>query len=167
MKKIIIAALAAATFAAPAMANDFTGARVGVVGGYDRVDNREGFVYGVVGGFDAPVASKFTVGVDATFEDATTKGAGVDTSRDLGIDGRVGYTIVPRLQAFGKVGYASTHFQKVNGLRNVSLEGLRYGGGLELALTKHTYASVEYSRTQTEDNVGGRNDALVGVGYRF
>ena len=44
---------------------------------------------------------------------------------------------------------------------------MRYGGGLEFAATPNTYISAEYQRTEYEQNVGGRDAAMVGVGFRF
>jgi outer membrane immunogenic protein len=169
MKKTLFGAVAAllTVAAAPAMAQDFTGPRIGVVGGYDNVQAREGFTYGVVAGVDAPVANGVIVGVEATFEDSTTNGAGVDASRELGVAARAGVVVLPKVLAFGKVGYTNARADFANGGASVTLEGLRYGGGLEYAVTKRTYATVEYRRSEYEDGVGGRDGVLVGLGIRF
>lgn len=167
MKAFIIAAVAALTaVAAPASAQDFTGARIGVTGGYDDVQSREGFTYGVVAGVDAPVAKNVVVGVEATLEDSTAKAGAVHASRELGIAARAGVVVLPRVLAFGKVGYTNARFD-LGRSGAVTLEGLRYGGGIEYAVSKHTYATLEYRRSELENNFGGRNGVLAGVGIRF
>ena len=170
MKKTLIGAVAAllTIAAAPAMAQDFTGPRIGVTGGYDDVQNRDGFTYGVVAGVDAPVAKGVIVGVEATLEDSTAKAAGVaKASRELGVAVRAGVVVLPKLLAYGKVGYTNARFDFAGGAGSVTLEGLRYGGGLEYALTDRVYTTVEYRRTELENNFGGRNGVLAGVGLRF
>lgn len=169
MKKTLFGAAAVAlmTLAAPAMAQDFTGPRVGVVGGYDDVQNRDGFTYGVVAGVDAPVAKGVIVGVEATVEDSTTKAAGLNASRELGVAVRAGVVVLPKVLAYGKVGYTNARFELAGTNAGVSLEGVRYGGGIEYAVTDRVYTTVEYRRTELEDGVGGRNGVLAGVGIRF
>lgn len=169
MKKTLFGAAAVAlmTLAAPAMAQDFTGPRVGVVGGYDDVQNRDGFTYGVVAGVDAPVAKGVIVGVEATLEDSTTKGAGVNASRELGVAVRAGVVVLPKVLAYGKVGYTNARIEVAGTNAGVSLEGVRYGGGIEYAVTDRVYTTVEYRRTELENGVGGRNGVLAGVGIRF
>jgi outer membrane immunogenic protein len=174
MKTAIFAAIAAACVSVPAFAQDeapFTGPRAGVVGGYDKLQGRDGFVYGVTAGYDLAVLPKITAGVEVGLTDSTAKGEAdvngirTDASRDLSASLRLGYVVTPRVLAFGKVGYATSRFETAGFHDN--LEGVRYGGGLELSVTPRTYLSAEYQRTEYEDNVGGRDAALVGVGFRF
>lgn len=168
MKTLVIAAAAAlAAAATPAAAQDFTGPRVGVVGGYDDVQNRDGFTYGLVAGVDAPVAKGVIVGVEATLEDSTTSAGAVNASRELGVAVRAGVVVLPRVLAYGKVGYTNARFEVAGTNAGFSLEGLRYGGGVEYALTDRIYLGAEYRRTELEDNAGGRNGALATVGFRF
>lgn len=170
MKTVIFAATAAAVFtlSAPAFAQDaapFTGPRAGVTLGYDKIGGKDGFAYGAVAGYDLALASRITGGVEVSLGDTTVEEAGVDVSRDIAASLRLGYAVTPRVLAFGKVGYASTRFE-TNG-DGLGLEGVRFGGGLEFAATPHTYISAEYQRTEYEQNVGGRDAAMVGVGFRF
>lgn len=168
MKAFVIAAAAAlAALATPAAAQDFTGARIGVTGGYDDVLNRDGFTYGVVAGVDAPVAKGVTLGVEATLEDSTTGDAGVDASRELGVAARLGVKVLPKAQVFAKVGYTNARVELAGTNAGVSLEGLRYGAGVEYALTDRLYTTVEYRRSEYEDGIGGRNGVLAGFGIRF
>ena len=168
MKTLILAAVAALTaVATPAMAQDFTGVRVGVTGGYDDVQSRDGFTYGGVVGVDAPVAKNIIIGVEATLEDSTAKVAGVHASRELGVAARAGVVVLPKTLVFAKVGYTNARFTANQGDLSATFEGLRYGAGVEYAVTKHTYVSAEYRRTELEKGFGGRDGALVGVGIRF
>jgi len=166
MKTIVLAAVAALTaFASPALAQDFTGARVGATVGYDNVQGVEDVAYGAVVGYDAAVAPRVTLGAEATLGDSEVDAYGVHASRDLAVALRAGYVLAPRVLAFGKVGYATTRVEAFGDHTNV--EGVRFGGGLEVATTKNTYVSAEYARTEYEDGLGGRDQALVGVGFRF
>lgn len=169
MKTVIFAALAAAAVSAPAFAQDaapFTGPRAGVTLGYDKLGGEEGFSYGVTTGYDLAVTPRVTFGPEVSFGDSTTDEAGVDVSRDLAASVRLGYVVTPRVLAFGKVGYATTRFE-VAGLGATNLEGVRYGGGLEFAVTGNTYISAEYQRSEYEDDFGGRDAGVVGIGFRF
>lgn len=169
MKTVIFAAIAAATVvSAPAFAQDaapFTGPRAGVTLAYDKIGGEEGFGYGVTAGYDLALAPRITGGVEVSLGDSTVDDANLDVSRDLAASLRAGYVVNPRVLAFGKVGYASTRFE-TNGV-GAALEGVRYGGGLEFAATPTTYISAEYQRTEYEQNIGGRDAAVVGIGFRF
>lgn len=168
MKTVIFAAIAAATIATPALAQDaapFTGPRAGVTMGYDKFDGEEGFAYGVTAGYDLALAPRVTGGVEVSLGDTTVDGAGVDASRDLAASLRLGFVATPRILAFGKVGYASTRVETLG--VGAAFEGVRFGGGLEFAATPSTYISAEYQRTEYEQNIGGRDAAMVGVGFRF
>lgn len=168
MKTIAIAAAAAlATVAAPAAAEDFTGPRIGVTGGYDNIQDREGVTYGLVAGVDAPVVKGVTVGVEATLEESTISEFDLNASRDIGVNARAGVAVLDNLQVFGKVGYASTRVEVEGTNAGFALEGLRYGGGVELALGDTFYTTVEYRRSEYEDGLGGRDGVLAGFGVRF
>lgn len=169
MKTVIFAALAAATFvSAPAFAQDaapFTGPRAGVTLGYDKLGGEEGVSYGVNAGYDLALAPRIVGGVEVSLGDTTVDDNDLDVSRDITASLRAGYVVTPRVLAFGKVGYTSTRFE-IDG-DGVGLEGVRYGGGLEFAATPNTYISAEYQRTEYEQNIGGRDAAVVGIGFRF
>lgn len=168
MKTVIFAALAAAAVSAPAFAQDaapFTGPRAGVTLGFDKVGGNDGFAYGVSAGYDLAVTPNITFGPEVTFGDTTVGNAGTEVSRDLAASVRLGYIVTPRVLAFGKVGYATTRFEAA-GLHN-NLEAVRYGGGVEFAVTGNTYISAEYQRSEYENNAGGRDAGIVGVGFRF
>jgi outer membrane immunogenic protein len=168
MKTVIFAAIAAACVSAPAFAQDaapFTGPRAGVTAGYDKVEGRDGFSYGVDAGYDIALAPRIVGGVDVALADSTTGAGGVEASRDLSASLRLGYVATPKILAFGKVGYASSRFE-LNGGSGTALEGVRYGGGLEYSVTPHSYISAEYQRSEYEQNLS-RDAGVVTIGYRF
>lgn len=174
MKKILITAVAAlvAAVATPAMANDFTGPRVGVVAGLDKQAGQTGLSVGVVGGYDVKVAGPVRLGVEATVAESTTDLAGVIHSNlDLGVNARLGVKVAGPVLAFGKVGYARTDYGVLG--FNQTEQGVRFGGGVEVALTDRLFATAEYARTVygTDRNLGlrvpSRDQGLVGLGLRF
>ena len=178
MRTAIFAAIAAAVISTPALAQTapqadrgeagaFTGPRLGVTTGYDKMNDHDGATYGASAGYDLAVTPKIRAGVEVGVADSTVKGGGVDNSRDLSASARVGYVVTPRIMAFGKAGYASSRFEPTGSGQGAALEGVRYGGGVEFAPTPRTYVSAEYQRTEYEQNVGGRDAAMVGVGLRF
>lgn len=158
MKNLMIAAsLAAATVATPAMANDFTGPRVEVTAGIDDVTNAGDFndvTYGAALGFDVGVTENVTLGVEATLDNVFER-------RDIGASARLGYQIEDGVLLYTKAGYAN---YKDVGSRE--LDGLRVGGGVDLALAAGLYTGVEYRYSDFEAGVG-KHAGLVKVGIRF
>lgn len=171
MRTVILAAIAAVSISAPALAQDesgtFTGPRLGVTTGYDKMQGQDGVTYGVAAGYDLAVTPKIRAGVEVGLADSTTEFGGTDASRDLSASVRLGYTMTPKVLAFGKVGYASSRFEESGTGNGAGFEGVRYGGGVEYAVSPKTYISAEYQRTEYEQNIGGRDAAMVGVGLRF
>lgn len=168
MRNLLVAAAALAV-AAPAFAQDaapFTGARIGATLGYDKTHDQDGVEYGGAIGYDLALTPKITLGAETTLEDSTTKFAGIHASRDLAVSARAGYVLTPQILAFAKVGYDTTRVEFA-GAGHTNLEGVRFGGGLEYAVTPKTYISAEYRRTEYENNFGGRDAGVVGVGFRF
>jgi outer membrane immunogenic protein len=173
MKTATFAAVAAIFIATPALAQGqddagaFTGPRLGITSGYDKIQDQDGVTYGVSAGYDIAVAPKIRAGVDVGLADSTAGGKTFDASRDLSASARLGYVVMPKIMGFAKVGYASSRFEQVDTTIGSATEGVRYGGGLEYAPTRKTYVSAEYQRTEYGDNIGGRDAAMVGVGLRF
>lgn len=154
---MIAAALAATAMATPAMANDFTGARVEVTAGVDDVTNSfdtTDVTYGVTAGVDFPVGEKFIVGVEANVDNVFDR-------RDVGASARVGYVAFENTLVYGKAGYAN-----YKDAFSRELNGLRLGGGLEVNVTDNTYVGVEYRYTDFEQGVG-KHGGLVKLGLRF
>ncbi|HTH28458.1 MAG TPA: outer membrane beta-barrel protein [Sphingobium sp.] len=171
MRTAIFVAIAAATISAPALAQsdggEFTGPRLGVTSGYDKMQDKDGATYGVAAGYDVAVTPKVRAGVEVGLADSTTDFGTTDASRDVSASARLGYVVNPRLMAFGKVGYASSRFEDSATRAGAAQEGVRYGGGVEVSPSQRTYVSAEYQRTEYGAGLGGRDAAMVGVGLRF
>ena len=158
MKKLItLAAFSLAAIATPAMATDFTGPRVEVTAGADDVTgvrDTTDVTYGAAVGFDFRVAGPVIAGVEANLDNVFDR-------RDVGASARLGVEATENLLVYGKVGYAN-----YKDVFSRELDGLRVGGGVELAVTKNVFAKAEYRYTDFDKGVG-KHDALVGVGLRF
>lgn len=173
MKMLICAPILALALAAPAFAQDFTGPRAEVHGGWDHVGvkltddlsgegNKEGVVYGVGVGYDMPVGGSFIAGVEGGFDMSTVKRCGevfggdrgcAKVKRDWEVGARLGSVINPTTMFYVKGGYA-------NGKASVSYDdgagftfsgsdsqgGIRGGAGVEMSFGR-AYAKVEYRYT--------------------
>ena len=163
----------------------FTGPRVEAHVGYDRLGtnnttgNIDGVTYGVGVGYDhafggAVVGVEVNAALSSIDDDATTAGStfGVKAKRDLDASVRVGAVVGSRALIYGKVGYANSRFRAtlVDATGTVrasdNLEGVRAGVGVEYALGTNSFAKAEYRYTNYEQGVD-RNQALIGVGFRF
>lgn len=178
MKKVILAAMALAGIAisAPAMAQDFTGPKVEARVGFDHLNidttkgriDANGVTYGVAVGYDVQVVPHVIAGVELALDnssaDRSIKAIGAaDAKRDFEASARLGYALGPVL-AYGKLGYSN---QMIGfNAKNTVAGGLRYGGGVEVAVTKHVYVKGEY-RTTKYDAATTSHQGLFAVGVRF
>ena len=193
MRKTIIAALAAATVATPAFAQDAAdagGFRVEAIGGYESQkvegDSTDGIVYGVGLGYDF-AAGGGLFGIEAEYADSNTDQcvANVDVTgdelcgkfgRDMYVGARFGANVGANTVLYGKAGYTNARIQltyddgTVAGLddfdEGTNLDGVRAGAGLQFGLGTGSYAKVEYRYSNYE---GGfeKHQGVVGVGFRF
>lgn len=179
MKKFaLVAGVALAAFATPAMAQDTNeagGAFIGVVGGYDELgvsdgaedDSTGGIVYGVTAGYDAVTGnalfgieaevSESTAGEDADDVLLTGDRASIDAGRDLYAGVRLGYVIENGTIVYVKGGYSNARiaFDYNDGAGNTAsfgenLDGLRLGVGVETEIAGLT-ARFEYRYSEYED----------------
>jgi outer membrane immunogenic protein len=163
MKFVIpaIALAAAALVSTPAMAQSekFTGPRAEARVGFDHVNvdtNRgrvdaNGVTYGVAVGYDVALAPRIvagvTLGVDGSSADGSIGNAvKVDAKRDLNATGRLGYVLGDSVLVYGQGGYSNQRYGFRNG--HTTAEGLRYGGGVEVAVTDHTFVKADYLVTE-------------------
>ena len=200
---LFTAALAASTaLAAPAFAQDadadssFTGPRVEVITGWDRVDDastpgtdaEDGVVYGGAIGYDVQRGGT-VFGVEGEITGATTGetingalAAGDElrlrAGRDLYVGGRVGFVVGERALIYAKGGYtnAQVDTRYINGATTVddkeTLDGWRLGAGAEVNLTGNIYVKGEYrysNYTQANNTQIDldRHQVVGGVGIRF
>lgn len=193
MRKYLLAAVIAGSFATPAFAQDrgpFEGFRVDGLVGYDRAEvdegNTEGITYGAAVGYDlqrggavfgvegevsdSSADECFTAVVVATDELCAAAG------RDFYVGGRVGAVVSPRVLVYGKAGYtnARLRFDYEDGTAATApdfsvgenLDGLRVGGGLEFAVSRNAYLRTEYRYSNYEQGFE-RHQVVGGFGFRF
>jgi len=183
MSKFIIAALLASAAAAPALAQDttgasFSGAHVEALGGWDRVQGQgshdDGILYGVGAGYDVRRGNT-VFGIEGEATDSTQKqkfGAVTEkASRDLYVGGRIGTVVGGNNLLYLKAGYTNARF-KAEGtatgvdLADGNLDGVRVGAGVEHALSDRAFVKAEYRYSNYEQGVS-RNQVLAGIGLRF
>lgn len=195
MKHLLIAT-AALGFATSAHAADFTGPRVELRTGWDRVSidglrsanpatanvdtHEDGIAYGLALGYDHALSDRVIVGVEAGVDLSDNEFSGtagtvrydVDAKRDIELAARLGTKLTDSILLYGKVGYSNARVKTrlTNGATTIADssngDGVRVGGGLEVALTDRVYAKAEYRYTDYEAGVS-RNQVLTGIGFRF
>jgi len=158
----MIGALVALASASPAMAQSFEGPRIeATIGGGDvnRVIDKSDTNYGAAVGYDFAVAPKVRVGIEANTDNV------FDRDRTYGVQARAGYVLARKLLVYGAVGYEDfNQLTRRQGYR--SLDGFRYGGGVEMALTRNVFAKAEFRRTELGGGIS-KEVGLVGGGLRF
>lgn len=158
MKILTTLAAVAATMAlaTPAMANDFSGIRVGVTAGVDDLSAFDvtDVTYGAEVGVDFPLGDKAIVGVEANVDNVFDR-------RNIGASARVGYAVIPNLLVYAKAGYAN-----YSDVFSRKLDGVRVGGGLETNISGNSYVKAEYRYTNFEQGIDS-HAGLIGLGLRF
>lgn len=186
----ITVALAGVLAAAPVLAQDevpFTGPRIAVTGGWDRInhdgENGSGFTYGGTAGYDAAFGD-IRVAPELEVTGSTQKSCFAEAKirhceradRDLYAGVRVGYVVMPKLLLYAKAGYTngrfSDRFSQTTGANTVTVtdhtnrSGIRGGIGAEYALTPRFFLTSEYRYSNYSGDVS-RNQVIGGVGMRF
>lgn len=189
-------ALAATGVASPVFAQDAeradkaaTGFRVEAIGGIDSIDfNRptdgEGFLYGLGVGYDF-AAGRLRFGVEAEASDSTASECAIfdltelcsRSGRDLYVGARAGGMISSNVLLYAKAGY--TNFRQrisadgpIVGVPPVvfhpEYDGLRLGGGAEVAVGRNMFVKAEYrfSNYEAIDSFD-RHQGVIGFGLRF
>jgi hypothetical protein len=154
MRKIaILAALAAATVASPAFAQDAAAGegRVEVRGGIAWAEGAEEAFAGVAVGYDFDLGDTAFIGV----EGGADKVLAEDTDVFWTIGGRVGAKVGDAGRAYVLGGYGFAEGD----------DGAFAGAGYQHNLGEKAFAKVEYRRTLVEGS--DVNFAGVGVGIRF
>lgn len=201
MKLVIFAAAVAA--ASPSLAADFTGPRAEVRIGYDNVGatvsddfdefsgNQGGFSYGGGIGYDFALSPQIILGVETNFSGATTKTCSevfgldelcVSTGFDFEAAARLGYATNKAL-FYAKVGYANSRltasyedFEDIldDESESTTISGVRFGVGIEYAVSSNQYIKLEYLHTNYSNETGlgydvglDRNQIIAGFGLRF
>lgn len=186
MKKMTLAAAAAALFAMPAAAN--AQAYVQVTGGYDAPSygdgwSPDGFTYGAAAGYELPVSNAMFVGIEATASGSTAKecfgdvaayGARIclKSGRDLAAVVRLGTNVGDKSKLYVLAGY--TNARAVATLDTVdasdkdgaNADGVRVGAGFEQDFSHNMFGKIEYRYSNYEAGFS-RHQALAAVGIKF
>jgi outer membrane immunogenic protein len=193
--------LGAGLMTGPVAAQSFTGPRIEATIGYDNLashddyedlpDTLNGIRIGGAIGYDAPVAKRLTLGIEAGA--GWTVGARKatllardrlhqDLGRDLDLSVRLGLRMAPHTLGFAKLGYANSRFDirydagLISGFESIRSHaargGLRLGLGIEHSLGGRLYGKAEYRWTHYGDDAPymrsvTRNQVLLGIGTRF
>lgn len=177
MKTAILAAIAAASIAVPAYAQDagsFSGAHAEALVGYDAVDTNsngfgtpDGLLYGFGLGYDLQSGS-LVYGLEGEISDSTTErtvaGVKLESDRDLYVGGRLGYALGDVALLYAKAGYSNARID-IDG-DGANGDGVRVGGGIEYKLGGNLFLKGEYRYTNYEDDVE-RHQVVGGLGLRF
>ena len=193
MRKYLIAALVAGTFATPALAQNaapFTGPRVEGIVGYDRagteeVEDSDGVTYGGGVGYDFQMGG-LVAGVEAEVIDSTVDECSsailtagdelcAQVGRDIYAGGRIGTVLGSNTLVYAKAGYTNARLQTeyddgVDGTDSIeegdNLDGVRLGAGLEFAMGPNSYVKTEYRYSNYEQDFE-KHQVLAGFGFRF
>jgi len=190
MRKIVLAALFAATVATPAFAQDagLSGFRLEGLVGYETTDiedeGADGITYGVGAGYDIQ-SGGVVYGLEAEAMDSGLKECvrGVELpndslcvrgKRDLYAGGRVGAVVGANSLAYLKVGYTNSRLQLDYSTGVVgtqartaeNLDGVRVGGGFQFGFGSNLYAKAEYRYSNYEQGYD-KHQGVVGLGFKF
>ena len=179
MKKITLAALAAAAAVLPAAAH--AQAYVQVETGLDAVDlnpgKDEGVLYGVSAGHEVPLGNNLFAAVEAGLSDSSTKECVringerdcIKSGRDISATLRLGTSLseTSKLYALGgytnarvKATYAGETYDAVN------LDGFRLGAGYQHNFGQNLFGKIEYRYSNYEQGVE-RHNGVVAIGMNF
>lgn len=182
MKKLTIAALAAAAAVLPTAAN--AQAYVQVETGLDVVDvnpgSDEGVLYGVAAGYEFPLGSNVFAAVEAGIADSTTKDCARDgaerlcvkTGRDLSATLRLGTNLSENSKLYALGGYTNARVKATytdgtdSWSDGANLDGFRLGAGYQHNFGQNLFGKIEYRYSNYEAGVE-RHQGVVAIGAKF
>ena len=176
MRKFVLALAASAAFATPAAAEDFTGPYIGLGVTLDNVQGSgeaEGLGISGIGGtvftgYDVALGTSAFVGVEvnadlntADYDDGVNE---IEADWGWGIGARVGYKLNESTALFVRGGYARNRVSvdDVGGWG----DGVRYGVGVQTALTEKLSLRAEFSQFNYEQDLINNQGALS-LSYGF
>lgn len=185
MKKLTIAALAAAAAVLPAAAH--AQAYVQVETGLDAVDlnpgKDEGVLYGVSAGYEVPLGNNLFAAVEAGLSDSSTKECTRDflvlndklcvkSGRDISATLRLGTSLSEASKLYVLGGYTNGRirvtYQDSFGKDSdgVNLDGFRLGAGYQHNFGQNLFGKIEYRYSNYEQGVE-RHNGVVAIGMNF
>lgn len=168
----------AAPMEEPPLASTWTGAYVGVQGGYGfagKADDRtagndidtDGFVGGGFVGYNYDTGMGIVAGVEGDLGYSGVDGSNAGTEVKSGLDGsiraRLGYTVTPAVLLYGTAGGAGKNVRvSEGGIRDEKTAlGWTAGVGADVKVTEKVFGRVEYRYSDY-----GRDTYLTGSGAR-
>lgn len=169
MRKIaFVAAAAAAVISAPAFAK---GPYIGLGVTHENVSTSadleglglSGIGGTVLAGYSVPVSENVFVGVEANFDLSTAKLGdtdGIEADHSFGVSGRLGTNLNEKTSLFGRVGYQRGRLSFIgdNVKESESFDGVRFGAGVQTAVSEKVSLRAEYSRTHYSLSKESRDD---------
>lgn len=161
MRKIaLVAAVAVAAVSTPALAKN-SGPYVGVGVTHENVSTSsdlEGVGFSGIGGtvfagYNLPVSEQVFFGVEANFDLSSAKMGstlgGIEADNAYGFSGRIGASLNEKTSLYGRVGYQRGRlgFTALGVKETESFDGLRFGAGVETAVSEKVSLRAEYGRT--------------------
>lgn len=201
MKLIACLAIGAAIVSVPSVAQARTGAPggfyVGALGGFEGLDveaadgsataSADSAVYGVNAGYDLSLGNAF-VGVEGEISASTGStsfpasfgGAreGLEADGQYYLGARAGFALTPGIAAYGKLGYSSLDLRSFTNSGSLAelrenTDGVRFGGGVQIALPASLEARLEYRHSKYSDLANVEQDDattdqfVAGLAMRF
>jgi len=132
--------------------------------------------YGGEVGFDVKLGRSVVAGPYAAYEFSSVKlcdgAACLREDGNLGVGGRIGVAVSPRVLIYGKLGYARIRFTATSGgaTGSDSAEGVQGAIGLNLNLSRNVYGLVEVNYADYGNFAGfglQRRHVAAGIGMRF
>ena len=132
--------------------------------------------YGGEAGFDVRLGQKVVAGPYAAYEFSSVKLCdGANCLREdgnLGVGGRIGVAVGPKVLVYGKLGYARIRFTASSGgvTGSDSAEGVQGAIGLNLNLSRNVYGLAEINYADYGKFAGvnlQRRHVAMGIGMRF
>ena len=129
-----------------------------------------------------PGLARAIVGLEGSFTfnggDGSVSGGGdrisIDSRHTYGLSARGGYEVTEGVLLCGRVGWARTRFSGLEPAGRTNLDGVRFGGGAQYAVTENVALRTEFTRTDYERARSGdrrfdtgQNSLTIGVGYYF
>lgn len=171
MRKIaFVAAVAAAAVSAPAFAQGpyiglgVTHENTATSGDLEGLLGVSGIGGTVLAGYSMPLSGSVFAGIEANFDLSSAKlgdnTAGFEADNSFGVSGRLGTNLNEKTSLFGRVGYqrGRLSFTADSVKESESFDGVRFGAGVQTAVSEKVSLRAEYSRTHYSLSKESRDD---------
>lgn len=153
MKKLILPVLATLAFATPALANE---GRIEARGGVAWTGGGSEDVWGIAAGYDFDLGEKVYAGVEVSGDKLGVSG----TKVAWGFNSRLGIKAGEGTRVFASGGYTTEFITGAEGQWGL-------GAGVEQKVSGPVYVKAEYRHQFENNNIGGFDALVAGVGVRF